>query len=421
MAWTQGLDPPPRRSGETPDRVPAGRALEGLHVKPERFEIHVPDAELADLHDRLARTRWAAGCGPRTGWSAGTDEEFLHDLVTRWRDDFDWRRQETELNSIASWVADLDGTRVHFVHERGHGPRPLPPLLGHSCYSNFYEFHKVIGPLTDPSAFGANPNDSFDVVVWSLPGFGFSERPHEPGWNVDRMASTAHGLMTNTLDYSQYGVAGGSWGGLVGARTAFAFPEAVAGPFLTQAVPPAAPVATPCGSPLSQAEQQFHESLIAHRGEETGYAELLRTRPDSVAYALNDSPGGLAGWITERWRAWSDCGGDLWSAFSLDEVLTSLSLTWFTGAVGSGQRLHYENAHGDWAPRPGDFTDVPTGVLGLPGHPARATPAETTGRTFNLAYHRTAPRGGHFPALEVPEVLVESIRDFYRPLRGDHS
>lgn len=381
-----------------------------------KLDIRVPDEDLADLHARLARTRWP-GAIEGAEWAQGTDDAFLRTLVDRWRDGFDWRAQEAQLNSVSNFVTELDGLAIHFVHKRGKGPRRIPLLLGHGCYSNFYEFHKVIGPLTDPGAFGGDPNDSFDVVVWSLPGFGYSGRPVDPGWNVDRMAGAAHQLMS-TLGYDRYGAMGGSWGGLVAARAAFRFSEAVIGLFLTQASPPATPLNAAGSPPLTRDEEQFLSSLAAHRGEETGYASLLRTRPQSIAYALNDSPAGLAGWVAEKLRAWSDCDGELGSTFTLDEVLTSISLTWFTGTVGSGQRLYYENAHGDWDPAPGEVTGVPTGVLGLPGGiPHERVPPETIRRRFNLTHYSMAARGGDYPALEVPEVLVENLREFFRPLR----
>lgn len=381
------------------------------------FRISVSDEQLTDLRDRLGRTRWPDQI-PGTGWAQGTDKSFLQSLVRRWRDGYDWRQHEEELNAFPHYLVELEGLRLHVIHRRGKGPRPMALLLGHGCYSNFFEFHKVIGPLTDPAAHGRDPDDAFDVVVWSLPGFGYSDRPSTPGFHVAHMSDYAHRLMTEALGYTSFGACGGSWGGLVATRLAFAHPESLTGLFLTQASPPATPSAAEGESPLTEAEIQFQEALDHHRQEETGYAALLRTRPQSMAYALMDSPAGLAGWVVEKLRGWSDCGGDLGSTFSLDDVLTSISLTWFTGTIGSGQRLYYENAHGDWSPGPGEMTAVPTGVLALPrGLPHEAAPPETIRRRYNLTYYRMAPRGGHYPALEIPEILVESLTAFYRPLR----
>lgn len=384
----------------------------------DRFRIAVPEDDLQDLKARLSRTRWP-DAAPGGGWAQGTEARYLRNLVERWRTDYDWRQHERRLNVFANYHAAVDGLRLHLVHERGRGPKPMPLLLGHGCYSNFYEFAKVIGPLTDPVAYGGDAHDSFDVVTWSLPGFGFSDRPTEPGCNVARMADLAHRLMTAVLGYDSFGVCGGSWGGLVASCLAFTHPESISGLFLTQASPPALPVVAPGGPPLSDAELRFANALGLHRGEGTGYAALLRTRPQSLAYAVNDSPAGLAGWVVEKLRDWSDCDGELGSTFTVDDVLTSLSITWFTGTAASGQRLYYENAHGDWSPQPGESTPVPTAVLGLPGGiPHELVPPETVRRYFNLTDYRIAPRGGHYPGLEIPDILVERLRQFYRPLRG---
>jgi pimeloyl-ACP methyl ester carboxylesterase len=382
------------------------------------FEIAVHEDEVADLRQRLARTRWP-DAAPGGGWAQGTEVGFLRELVHRWASSYDWRAHERELNAAPNFTADVLGRRVHFVHRRGRGPDPMPLLLAHGCYSNFYEFHEVAEALADPEAFGGDARDAFDVVVWSLPGFGFSDRPTEPGCNIAAMAGIAHELMTGVLGYPRFGVAGGSWGGLVASCLAFTRPESLSGILLTQATPPAAPVVAPGDSPLTAAERAFAAALQAHRGAETGYAEILRTRPQSLAYALNDSPAGLAGWVVEKLRAWSDCGGELGSTFSLEEILTSISITWFTSTAASGHRLYYENARVDWAPRVGQRATVPTGVLAMPGGiPHEQVPPETVRRWFDLTYYRRAERGGHYPAMETPDVFVSSVRDFFRPLRS---
>lgn len=379
------------------------------------FEIHVAEDELADLRQRLRRTRWP-DAAPGGGWAQGTELTFLRDLVDRWAESYDWRAWERKLNRHPHFVGRVAGNAVHFVHERGRGPRPMPLLLGHSCYSNFFEFDKVIGPLADPAAYGGDRRDAFDVVAWSLPGFGFSARPAEPGCNVAAMAEVAHELMTE-LGYPAYGAAGGSWGGLVASCLAFTRPEAMSGVYLTQASPPAAPVSGDTED-ATEDERAYAAAIAAHRGEGTGYAAILRTRPQSLSYAVNDSPAGLAGWVVEKLREWSDCDGDLFSALPPDEVLTSISLTWFTETAASGQRLYYENARGDWATPAGQRSRVPTGVLRLPGGiPHERIPVETARRTFDVQYYRAAERGGHFPAWEVPDTFVESVREFYRPLR----
>jgi pimeloyl-ACP methyl ester carboxylesterase len=386
---------------------------------PEPFAINIPEREIEDLQDRLARARWPDAI-TGAGWSQGTDLAFLEQLMRHWQHDYDWRTHEKALNAFSHFRAPVDGLGIHFIHERGKGPNPMPLLLGHGCFSNFYEFHKVIRSLSDPASSGGDPNDAFDVVAWSLPGFGFSDKPQEAGFGTARMAEVAHRLMTDTLGYSRYGACGGSWSGQIATRLGYSHADAIIGLHLTQANPPARPEETPGSPPLSDAEHELIRITSEFRKEETGYLALLTTRPQSLAYALADSPTGLAGWVVEKLRAWSDCHGDLGSTFTLEEVLTSISITWFTNTVASGQRLYYEMLHGDWAPGPGEMITVPTGVLALPGGiPNETSPPETIRRRFNLQHYRMSPAGGHYPALEIPRILTEEIRTFFRPLRQE--
>lgn len=383
----------------------------------EPFRISTPDAEVDELRNRLARTRWPDAL-PGVGWMQGTDRPFLEALVRRWHDDYDWRAHEAELNRFAQFRARVDDLDIHFVHERGKGPNPTPILLGHGCFSNFYEFHKVIGPLTDPVAYGGDAADAFDVVVWSIPGFGYSDKPYERGFHTARLAEYQTRLMTDVLGYERYGACGGSWGGQIAVRAAYAHPDTLLGLFLTQANPPARPEQGPGEPPLSDDEQALIARTLEFRKEGTGYQALLTTRPQSLAFGLADSPAGLAGWVVEKLRAWSDCDGDLGSTFSLDEVLTILSIYWFTDTIASAQRLYYESAHGDWALAPGELITVPTGVLGLPGGiPNETSPPETIRRRFDLRYFHMADRGGHYPALDVPDTFVEHLRACFRALR----
>lgn len=384
----------------------------------EPFRIATPDEDIEELRFRLSRTRWPDAL-PGVGWTQGTDRPFMEALVRRWHDDYDWRTHERYLNGFTQFRARVDDIDIHFVHERGKGPNPIPLLLAHGCFSNFYEFHKVIGPLTDPVAHGGNAEDSFDVVVWSIPGFGYSGKPHERGFHCARMAEYATTLMTETLGYQRYGSCGGSWGGQIAVRAAYAHPDSLLGLFLTQANPPARPEQGPGEPPLSDAEHELIARTAEFRKEGTGYQAILTTRPQSLAFGLADSPAGLAGWVVEKLRAWSDCDGELGSTFTLDEVLTILSIYWFTGTIASAQRLYYESAHGDWALGPGERIEVPTGVLGLPGGiPNETSPPETIRRRFNLQHFYMADRGGHYPALDVPELLVEQLRTFFRAWRS---
>ncbi|KHK93650.1 hypothetical protein LK12_02165 [Novosphingobium malaysiense] len=381
------------------------------------FEIDVSDAALEDLRARLQRTRWPHAI-PGVGWSQGSNLEFIQHLVERWLE-YDWRHHEAKLNAFHHCRAEVDGLGLHFVHERGVGPAPVPILLGHGCFSSFYEFHHVIRALADPASYGGDPADAFDVVAWSLPGFAFSDKPDERGWGCGRMADAAHSLMRDVLGYERYGAVGGSWGGTIAWRLCTEYKDSSLGMFLTQ--PPAMGAhQAPGQPPLTPAEEEYTRKGEEFELEERGYYRILTTRPESLAFALADSPAGLAGWVAEKLRVWSDCHGELGSVVPMEEILTSLSITWFTESIASSHRIYYESMHGDWMLGPEDRFDVRTGVLSLPGGlPYEAIPEETCRRIFdNLQYYKAAPSGGHWPAWEQPDVFVEAVRDFYRPIRA---
>ena len=380
------------------------------------FNIHIGDEAIADLKARLRTTRWPHAI-EGVGWSQGSNREVVRDLVSQWQD-YDWHYHEEKLNSFNHFRASIDDLDIHFIHERGCGPSPVPILLGHGCFSSFYEFHRVIRALADPASHGGDPADAFDVVVWSLPGFAFSGKPDERGWGCGRMADVAHTLMHDVLGYERYGTVGGSWGGTISWRLGTEYKESSLGMFLTQ--PPAVgAVQMPGQPPLTLEEIEYTRQGEEFEREERGYYRILTTRPDSLAFALADSPAGLAGWVVEKLRVWSDCNGELGSTIPMDEILTSLSITWFTESIASSQRLYYESAHGDWMLRPDERFDVRTGILSLPGGlPYEGIPQETAQRIFdNLQYYLKAPRGGHWPAWEIPEIFVSAIRDFYLPVR----
>jgi pimeloyl-ACP methyl ester carboxylesterase len=399
-----------------PDRAPGGIHTEEstASVEPEPFHIHVDDADIEDLRRRLRETRWPHALDD-ADWSMGSNLRFVQDLVEHWSS-YDWREHEEYLNGFNHFRVPVQGLAIHYVHERGRGPAPVPILLGHSCYSSFYEFHRVIRELADPASFGGDPADAFDVVAWSLPGFAFSEKPSRRGWDCARMADAAQELMTSVLGYDRYGAVGGSWGGVVAWFLGVTYPDTSLGLFLTQT--PAQPHQGPGEPPLSEAELDLIQRSAEYDKEETGYRLLLSTRPESIAFGLADSPAGHAGWVAEKLRVWSDCHGALGSTVPIEEILTSMSITWFTQSIASGQRIYYESAHG-WSLKPDDRIAVRTGAMSLPGGlPYEAVPAETVRRRFNLDYYVEAPRGGHWPAWEVPEVFIEAVREFYRPIRG---
>jgi pimeloyl-ACP methyl ester carboxylesterase len=380
------------------------------------FAIDVPDAVLADLRERLARTRFpdevAGG-----GWTYGTDLAYLRDLVAYWRGSFDWRAAERTLNAMPQFMTQIEGRDLHFVHRRGKGPAPMPLLISHGWPGSFYEMAQVLGPLTDPAAHGGDPADAFDVVVPSLPGYGFSAAAQEGGMTTRRMGDVFATLMRERLGYRRFGVQGGDWGSAISAAMAFFHAPSVIGLHLNMlGVRPHVGEGAP---PLTDEEKSFMARAQAWRNAEAGYQEIQGTRPQTLAYGLTDSPAGLAGWIVEKFRVWSDCGGDLERRFSKDRLLTNIMIYWVSGCIGSSIRLYYEQRHNPWRMGPGDRIEVPTAYAMFPGEPISPdAPRSWLERCANVQRWTRMPRGGHFAAMEEPSLLVEDIRAFFRPLRS---
>src|SRR5712691_434667 len=382
------------------------------------LHIAVSNEVIDDLRERLARTRWPDEI-VGSAWDYGTELAYLQDLVIYWRDEYDWRVHERGLNELAHFRAEVGGLAIHFVHERGRGPDPLPLLLTHGWPSSFLEMLKILSLLTDPAAHGGDPDDSFDVVVPSLPGFGFSERPRVPGIASARTAELWAELMTDVLGYSRFAAHGGDIGSGVTTRLGQLFPERLAAIHLTTQVADAYVGAG--AAPLTAAEREFLERLDAWEESEGGYSAIQRTKPQTLAFSLNDSPAGLAAWIVEKFRAWSDCGGDVESRFTRDELLTNLTLYWVTETAGSAARMYFEARRHSRPLGLGDRVKVPTGVTLFPNEfaPETPPPREWVERSYDLRHYRTMPHGGHFPALEEPEALVDELRAFFRPFRHD--
>jgi pimeloyl-ACP methyl ester carboxylesterase len=376
----------------------------------EPFSIEVPAEVLDDLRSRLARTRWLEPL-PYPGWVAGADIGYLKDLVAYWAGSFDWRAQEQRLNSFAQFTAAVGGQRVHFVHERGAGPDPFPLVLTHGWPSTFAELLKLAPLLTDPAAYGGDARDSFDVVIPSLPGFGFSPAPAGPGAaTTSTWAGLWAKLMTDTLGYARFGAQGQDIGAAVSIALAAAHPGVVAGIHL-----PGVVAFPPAGQPISAEGQAFLDRQQRWRDAEGGYAHLQATRPQTLAAGLADSPPGLAAWITEKFRAWSDCDGDLERRFTKDELLTTITLYWVTGTIGSSF-LFYHDSQRDPARRPGRI-EVPVGVALFPKENPVTGPRQWAEAAYNITRWTQMPRGGHFPAAEEPDLLAGELREFFRPLR----
>ncbi|SCG76157.1 epoxide hydrolase family protein [Micromonospora coxensis] len=378
------------------------------------FRISVPDDVLDDLRSRLVRTRFTTA-SDTTAWAAGVDPGQLRDLVDHWAHGFDWRAAEAALNTFPHYLAEIAGARVHFVHlraERPAGtPAPLPLVLTHGWPSSFVEMLAVARRLADPVGHGADAADAFDVVVPSLPGFLYSEPVRGP-FTRRRVAEVWHALMTGTLGYDRFGAFGGDIGGGVTQWLGALYPGEVTGIHITSAV-----VTTDFrDQPPTAEEQAYLDALAAYDATDGGYSEIMCTRPDTLAAALADSPAGLLAWIIDKYREWSDCGGDLESQWDRDTILTVATLYWVTGTIGSSFQQYYHYPLN----RPVPAVTVPAAVT-LSHEPAYAgLPRSLTERVLTDLRHWSTPgRGGHFMAHEEPEQVADELRTFFRPLRSD--
>ncbi|WP_322034085.1 epoxide hydrolase [Paraburkholderia sp. J76] len=389
-----------------------------MHI--EQFEIRVPEDAIDDLRQRLRATRWA-NATPAPAWQQGADSAWLRELVAYWADEYDWRAAERALNQMPQFMASLgaggaeSGTRVHFVHRRGAGPKPYPLVITHGWPGSFVEFHALLDRLCDPGSFGADPADAFDVVVPSLPGFGFSPAPATPGNSAFQVADLWAELMRG-LGYERFGAQGGDLGAGVSIALAARHSQAVQGIHLNFLPSSYEPAIDDAQAPLSPQEQDYLREKADWAALEGGYAHMHGTKPQTAAAALNDSPAGLAAWIGEKFRAWSDCDGVIERRFSKDALLTDISLYWFTGSIGTSMQMYWENrlqpfrfASGQRVVPPVAFARFPKEI----NHPPRSW----LERVFDVVQWTDMPSGGHFAAMEEPDLLAADIRRFFRRLR----
>jgi pimeloyl-ACP methyl ester carboxylesterase len=385
----------------------------GMNAQPVSFRLEIPTADLADLRERLRRTRWPDQT-PGPSGLYGLDVDWLQALVGYWEAEFDWRGAEAQLNAFPQFKVRLDGIELHFLHVPGKGPNPAPLLLSHGWPGSIFEFLKIIPRLTDPASFGGDPADAFTVVAPSLPGFGLSFQPGQKRFSQEEMADLFFKLMRDVLGLQRFGVQGGDWGAFISARLAYTHPDNIVGVHLTllsAIVAAAFPTAN-----LSPAEQKYSEEVAEWTNEHRAYAMIQGTRPQTLAYGLTDSPAGLAAWISEKFRAWSD--GDVGTAFTRDELLANITLYWLTGAIGSSFWPYYARAHGRPVIPAGQTVRVPAGYAEFPKEILRP-PRSVAERVFtNLQRWTVMPRGGHFAALEQPEALARELAEFFRPLRA---
>ncbi len=379
------------------------------HGELHKYTIAVPDHVLTDLKRRLERTR-LPGEVADSGWHYGTNLAYLRDLIEYWRTIYNWRAHERELNRRAQYKVDIDGCGVHYIHEPGRGPDPKPLLLVHGWPGSVYEFQRIIPMLTDPAAFGGDPRDSFSIVAPSLPGYGFSD-DSGAGMNVQRMAQVLHELMTAVLGYRRFGAQGGDWGAAIVSSLGYEYPANLIGIHLNLvgvAMPPERR-----GKDLDDAEKVHLVRQDYWQREEMGYRWIQATKPQTLAYALNDSPAGLAAWIVEKFRTWSDCGGDVEQCFTKDQLLTNITIYWVTQSINSSMRLYYEQQHNPF--RPQGRIEVPTGAALFPRE-ITLPPRLWAERTYNIRRWTEMPAGGHFAAMEQPEALAAEVRAFFREL-----
>jgi pimeloyl-ACP methyl ester carboxylesterase len=385
------------------------------------FRLDVPQSDLDDLHARLDRTRWPEGL-PATGWAYGVPTDYLRDLVRYWRHAYDWRAAEARLNEWPQFTTTIDGANVHFAHVRSPEPHATPLVITHGWPGSIVEFLDVVGPLADPAAHGGDPADAFHVVVPSIPGFGLSGPVTESGWEAGRVADAWAELMSR-LGYERFGAQGGDWGAAISRELGRAHPDRVIGVHLNL-LPGAQAAKEPTAEELEALGPEEREHTlrswrrwVAFSSEGIGYYHQQATRPQTLAYGLSDSPVGQLAWIIEKFREWTDSEELPEEAVDRDRLLTNVMLYWLTGTAGSSARIYYERQHTTGrAAAPQEPSTVPTALALFPAEPQIPLRRKAE-RTENLVRWTEFDRGGHFAAMEEPDLLVDDVRAFFRQLR----
>jgi microsomal epoxide hydrolase len=372
------------------------------------FRIDVPQADLDDLRDRLARTRWPDEL-PGVGWAYGAPLGYVRELADYWLNTYDWRAQEARLNRFPQFTTTIDGARVHFLHVRSPEPGAMPLVVTHGWPGSVVEFMDVIGPLSDPRSHGGDPGDAFHVVCPTIPGFGFSGPTHDTGWDFRRVARAVGALMER-LGYDRYGAHGGDWGAAVSRELALHDAAHVAGIHITLLLTGAPPDL----QDLDEEDRRRLERLERFRREGQGYGAIQSTRPQTLAYGLTDSPAGQLAWIVEKFREWTDSADVPEDAVDRDLLLTNVMLYWLTGTAGSSARIYYETAHAGRGG--GERSEVPTGVAVFPYEIAPPI-RRLAERSHDVVHWSEFDRGGHFASMEEPDLVVGDLRDFFRGLR----
>jgi pimeloyl-ACP methyl ester carboxylesterase len=382
------------------------------------FNIDVPEQELANLRQRLALTRWPDQ-ETVNDQSEGVPLAKMQDLMRYWQTDYDWRKVEAQLNALPQFMTEIDGLDIHFIHVRSRHPNALPLVMTHGWPGSVIELLKVIGPLTDPTTHGGRAEDAFDLVLPSMPGYGFSERPERTGWNPGHIARAWAELM-GRLGYDRYVAQGGDWGAVVSDMMARQAPAGLLGIHVNMpaTVPPEVAKALNNGDPapagLSDAERAAFDQLDAFYKRSSGYSAMMVIRPQTLGYGLADSPAGLAAWFYDKFATWTDSGGEPERALTKDEMLDDITLYWLTNTATSSARLYWENNANNF-----NAVDIsiPAAVTVFPGEIYQAPRSWTERSYHNLIYWNEVDRGGHFAAWEQPQLLADEIRAAFRPLR----
>jgi microsomal epoxide hydrolase len=370
---------------------------------PKPFTLQIPAADIADLRDRLARTRWPDE-PPLEPWSTGTSLAYAKELCEDWRTRFDWRQWEARLNGFRQFMVPIGGIDLHFIREPGRTADAPPLLVSHGWPGSVFEFHKLIPLLTE----------HFTVIAPSLPGFTLSFEPGQKRFSVEDIADLYAALMTDVLGYQRFGIQGGDWGCFVASVMGHRYPERVTGIHLNMLAVRRDPAMLADPTPE---EKTYLAQLNHFLKEEMGYQWIQGTRPQTLAFGLTDSPAGLAAWIAEKFRAWTDCNGAIETAVSRDELLANISLYWFTGAIGSSFWPYYARMHGPWPIPVGKTVDVPMGYAEFPKEILRP-PRSLAARTYtDIRRWSTMPKGGHFAALEQPDALAREVTGFFASLQ----
>ena len=372
------------------------------------FKIEVAQTVLDDLQARLQQTRWTDE--PKdAGWNYGTNPKYLHELVAYWQTKYDWRKQEAMLNKFPQFTTEIDGIKIHFLYIKGKGKSPKPLILTHGWPDCFYRFYKVIPMLTDPANYGGNPDQSFDVIVPSIPGFGFSDHV---ALSPDKVAILWAKLMKDVLGYKSFFAAGGDIGSGVTKSLAQQYPDLVKAIHITDVD---YPNGTEDFSKMTEAEQKFGKFIQGWWPQEGAYNMIQSTKPQTLGYGLNNSPVGLASWILEKFNSWSDNKGNIENSFTKDELITNIMIYWVSQTINSSARMYLETARASYTkegkPKPIERIETPTGIALFPSE--AQFPKEWAERSVNVQQFNKMPKGGHFAALEVPELWVKEITSFF--------